>query len=217
MKDIRTAILVLAAALVASCTHDYDTFEGTAAAGAAGSAGSAGSAGMAGKAGAAGAPADAGEDGVAGSGGSAEAGADVEAETGCDPSQKPCGKACVGLDDTKTGCAAATCDPCSFAHAGAVCTEGACAMTACEGTFDNCNGDATDGCETNISTSKENCGQCGKACGSGLACQQSQCVCTKNPDCNAGSNGTCDNGVCMCGGQKCQPGQQCDAQGDCAP
>lgn len=210
MLDTRTPIVALLVALGGACTNDYGTFEGTPAAADA----NAGAAGT----GTGGSPADAGQDtSVGGSGGGdQEAGFDGPGpDTGCAQDQKRCGKACVGLDDPQTGCAAESCDPCNLAHATAACSGGACVVASCDSGFGDCNGNAGDGCETGLTKDKDNCGQCDQACAGSLSCVQSQCVCTKPPDCMAGSAGACEQGVCVCGGNECDPGERCDAQGEC--
>jgi hypothetical protein len=86
-----------------------------------------------------------------------------------------CGLSCVG-GTTKCGgaCADIANDPancgncgvaCSFSNAGAFCSSSACALGACNGSFLNCNKNATDGCEIDISTDLNNCGGCGNVCG----------------------------------------------------
>ncbi|HMR06175.1 MAG TPA: hypothetical protein PKA88_10360 [Polyangiaceae bacterium] len=45
----------------------------------------------------------------------------------------------------------------------------------CDPGFGDCNGDATDGCETSLSDNDQNCGACGRSCLGG-ACSQTQCA-----------------------------------------
>lgn len=42
--------------------------------------------------------------------------------------------------------------------------------------FDNCNGDATDGCETDLTSDSSHCGACGNACGLGESCSSGSCA-----------------------------------------
>ncbi|MCD6498457.1 MAG: PKD domain-containing protein [Deltaproteobacteria bacterium] len=58
-----------------------------------------------------------------------------------------------------------------------VTVEGKCA----EGTMD-CNQDPADGCETDVTTDEQNCGDCGHACGSDAVCRDGRC----ELDCGAG-------------------------------
>ena len=84
-----------------------------------------------------------------------------------------CDGACV---DTKL--APANCGSCGavcgFPNAGAYCSNSACTLGACNGSFLNCNKNAADGCEIDISTDVNHCGGCGKVCGTkcvGGVCQ----------------------------------------------
>ena len=54
------------------------------------------------------------------------------------------------------------------------CTNGACALV-CDATHQNCDGQASNGCETDITQSPWACGSCGVDCG-GALCASSQCV-----------------------------------------
>jgi sugar lactone lactonase YvrE len=82
---------------------------------------------------------------------------------------KACGYRCVREDDPATHCAdAGDCSPCPgddpVHHAHAVCRRAACAIR-CDGGSADCNGDASDGCETTLfSGDPHNCGACGRTC-----------------------------------------------------
>ncbi len=52
------------------------------------------------------------------------------------------------------------CDP---PNATGTCGSGQCAVTSCEGSYEDCNGLAADGCEADL-TSEDHCGACGAAC-----------------------------------------------------
>ena len=56
------------------------------------------------------------------------------------------------------------------------CEAGACVIATCDADFGDCDGDATTGCETNL-TNRKDCGSCGN-------------------DCGGGPNGRCCEGVC---------------------
>ncbi|MFO0629873.1 MAG: hypothetical protein U0325_30170 [Polyangiales bacterium] len=108
-----------------------------------------------------------------------------------------CDGACV---DTRTS--TAHCGVCGNAcaarpGAAATCTAGRCAWTCRSGSGD-CDGDATNGCETSLS-STSNCGACGNACrvtGSGIArCASGACgvTClTGTADCDANYANGCE-------------------------
>ena len=65
---------------------------------------------------------------------------------------------------TDTGNCGACGNACSFPNAAASCTGGACVLGACTSGFGNCDGSASDGCETNLGNDVSNCGGCGHAC-----------------------------------------------------
>ncbi len=54
------------------------------------------------------------------------------------------------------------------------CSNGACTIS-CNAGFGNCNGTLPDGCETNLTNSKNNCGACGNVCPGNQTCVNSQC------------------------------------------
>ncbi len=66
----------------------------------------------------------------------------------------------------------------------AACSKGICSY-ACAPGFGDCNGDASDGCETNLKSHPANCGACGVACeiAAGQPCVEGQCLRTT---CEAG-------------------------------
>lgn len=81
------------------------------------------------------------------------------------PSARPdvCGTACVDLATDLAHCGvcgnACTAPP----PAMPACVEGACSL-ACDAGTDDCDGDATNGCETDTGTDPGHCGACGVAC-----------------------------------------------------
>ncbi|MBK8255129.1 MAG: hypothetical protein IPK82_21015 [Polyangiaceae bacterium] len=156
----------------------------------------------------------------------------------CSIGQTFCDGACVSIEDPTFGCGDATCAPCFTANAQPGCSEGACAVGSCNGTFRDCNGSPDDGCEVDISNTVAQCGACGNACNLADAtpeCTQGMCIIGA---CNSGFS-NCDNSdengcevnsasdVNNCGGcgvqcfadQSCVNGQcttQCpDGMGDC--
>jgi hypothetical protein len=58
------------------------------------------------------------------------------------------------------GCGVACAPP----NAAAACTQGACRVSACLGTWRDCNHAVNDGCEVNIAADTQNCGGCGTVC-----------------------------------------------------
>ncbi len=59
-------------------------------------------------------------------------------------------------------------------NADAVCAGGTCNVT-CTGTFRDCDGAPTNGCETDTSGDTNHCGACGRACAPGLVCDFGTC------------------------------------------
>jgi hypothetical protein len=82
------------------------------------------------------------------------------------------------------------------------CTMGVCGFDVCKPLFDNCSGNKADGCETDVSSDKNNCGKCKNVCPMNQQCSQGKCVsCGSNEVAfNAhcyyldGSAGACDSG-----------------------
>lgn len=106
------------------------------------------------------------------------------------------GGVCVGGDPVVCAAAdachvAGTCDPasgrcsnplagdgsaCTMAGGSGTCAAGVCAIAACDSGRADCNGNAADGCETDLTSDAASCGACGQACGPGGACSASTCV-----------------------------------------
>ncbi len=80
---------------------------------------------------------------------------------------------------------------CSFAHAGAACANGACSMGACAAGWADCDGNAANGCEVDLTADPSHCGSCATACvtaNGAAACVHAVC---QVASCNAGF-GDCD-------------------------
>jgi hypothetical protein len=99
--------------------------------------------------------------------------------------------------------------PCELPHASAACAGGACKIDECEGSWDDCRGGVDDGCETNLETNAENCGECGRACSADNgtpSCVEGECDilcdtgyddCDRTPGCEARvSSDTANCGGC---------------------
>jgi hypothetical protein len=245
MKLSKALTVVWVVAIAAACTHDYDRFSssegqggnggavggvgGVSGAGGIGaSSGVSGSGGVFGSAGSAGVLGNAGSSGFggssAGTGGAGTGGSAGSAGTSaCDLGQKPCGTSCLPNDDPATGCAAASCDPCSSQNALPECRNGACAVKTCASGFGNCANGATDGCEQDIVSDVHHCGGCGNDCAmqgaaGGFACTALRCGCANDAQCLVGGGAgtaTCNtaNRTCVCETTECRPGEGCERQG----
>ncbi len=103
----------------------------------------------------------------------------------------------VSLTTDATHCG--TCNTvCAYANAAATCSNGTCAIGACNANFANCDGVAANGCEVNLQSDVNNCGGCGAAF---------KCPTT-------GGTASCTSGVCgysTCGAglATCPPGATC--------
>jgi hypothetical protein len=227
-------LLIAAAALLGACTNDYDQFDLTGGDGG-GTGGGAGSSGVGG-----GSSGQAGSGGVAGSGGGTGGGAGsggvaAGGATGggagsgggsgeCGAGSKACGGSCVPADDPATGCAQASCEPCSVANATASCAAGVCAVGSCNSWFADCNASASDGCELNLATpNNTTCGSCSNNCtlqgwGTKFSCGASLvCRCTGVDQCKEGGSGTAScavSGRCVCDTTECSPGERCKKSGN---
>ncbi len=108
----------------------------------------------------------------------------------CPSGQTCCGGACADTQTNTASCGG--CDRrCSLPNAVPVCRSGACGLGSCMAPFGNCDGDASNGCETDTSGSTAHCGACGAPCGaranSSATCTMGTCAYT----CSAGF-GDCD-------------------------
>lgn len=108
---------------------------------------------------------------------------------------------CERSTHTLTDCGACN-TTCAPAHASASCSTGTCTLTGCDNGYDNCNGNAGDGCEASLSQ-PTTCGSCTNACPGSSGCSNGSCRCTANSDCSGGKE--CCDGVCQ------------DTRGSCFP
>jgi hypothetical protein len=169
--------------------------------------------------------------------------------TPCPDGQTPCGGFCVDTATDTQHCG--RCDnPCSFANASATCVAGMCTLDTCAAGFGDCNGEPSDGCETDLSRDLGECGSCDNPCipppNATSTCEDGECgfVCEAgfgdcdgdavngcetdlqtdpdycgscNVDCSAGPNevATCTGGEC---GLECAEGfARCVEDGPCCP
>lgn len=89
--------------------------------------------------------------------------ADVDAlgDGECGREHKACGDQCVNTDRPAFGCATPSCSPCALQNAVAGCDPaGACAIASCVGTFEDCDGEAENGCEIDVAHDPASCGGC---------------------------------------------------------
>jgi hypothetical protein len=94
----------------------------------------------------------------------------------CNANYSPCGNTCQNLATDPNNCGLCG-KVCALANATATCGTGLCAVSACNAGFGNCDNVASNGCESNISIDKNNCGSCGVVCGSTFACTAGSCTC----------------------------------------
>lgn len=64
----------------------------------------------------------------------------------------------------------------ALVRATTACLGGACSIVACSAGFANCDGEFSNGCETNFTTNSMHCGRCGSACDAGQACVLGRCA-----------------------------------------
>ncbi len=106
-------------------------------------------------------------------------------------------------------------------NASATCTAGTCQLSCITG-FADCNQNPADGCETNLSTSLQNCGACGTVCPSGynasatctggacgLSCITGFADCNQNPADGCEANLSTDSQNCGVCGTVCQAPYHC--------
>ncbi len=103
---------------------------------------------------------------------------DSDAANGCETS----------LSNTATACGACGV-VCRYPNGNGSCSAGRCALSTCVAGFDNCDGNADNGCETPTAADSSNCGRCGNRCPSGTACSAGTCA------------SVCTGGTTFCGGR----------------
>ncbi|MCX7958294.1 MAG: choice-of-anchor D domain-containing protein, partial [Deltaproteobacteria bacterium] len=124
-------------------------------------------------------------------------------------------------DKNNCGGCGSVCNP---SNANATCENKKCRIESCKGTYQDCNNDVSDGCESDMLIDNSNCGGCRKICGNKSSCKNGSCVCEsgylncdndfatngcevdKNTDpahcgdciTNCGQNSVCVSGFCGC-------------------
>ncbi len=97
----------------------------------------------------------------------------------------------TNLNTTPTSCGTCT-NVCNLANATADCSAGSCTVASCTAGYGNCDGIASNGCETALDTNS-NCGVCGTTCGAGTFCSGSTCV----SSCSSGTTYCTAYGACF--------------------
>ena len=92
----------------------------------------------------------------------------------CGALELRCGDACVDSRRDPAHCGACGQRCAAGGNATAACQSGACVLV-CPAGWTDCDGDAANGCETDTVADHENCGGCGRSCGSGGACLAGRC------------------------------------------
>ena len=121
----------------------------------------------------------------------------------CPTGQRPCGEACADLQTDAANCGACGAACPSRPNAVASCAAGVC-DSRCAAGFGDCDGVATNGCETDLRASNSNCGVCGTACSGTQICSSGACTCPAGlRDCGSGRCAAC------CGDTDCSDGDSC--------
>jgi hypothetical protein len=108
------------------------------------------------------------------------AGNGVCAVAGCLDSYQDCNRLAddgceIDIDHDPNHCGSCTAAPCVVPNAAPDCAAGRCAIRLCNEGFGDCNGTASDGCETDLRTSSTHCSKCNMACSSGTTCISGKC------------------------------------------
>lgn len=142
---------------------------------------------------------------------------------GCPADEKACDGRCVSRSDPEFGCSGSSCLPCVLPNSTSVCdADEQCAIAACVGNFEDCDGKDDNGCEVNLDTDVDHCGDCDapecKVSGAVAACARGACAIRKclpgYRDCNRLDADGCETaltslqiGVDFDGGNEADSGQ----------
>jgi hypothetical protein len=153
----------------------------------------------------------------------ADAAAEAAPSDACGPGLTPCGGGCVDTSSDLGNCGGCG-KACTVANGGGTCELGLCKVASCTAGFDDCNHDASDGCEKSLKTALD-CGACGVPClvnGSPGSCATGQCKVSSCPalteDCDGNAANGCETSLetltnCGACGQSCS---RANADATCA-
>jgi hypothetical protein len=147
----------------------------------------------------------------------------------CSSGYKLCDGRCVSQTDPSYGCASSDCVPCVLRNAYANCYHGACAVSACVGSYKNCPGQTE--CLTDLAHDPDNCSGCDVRCGKppngAPGCAAMQCAVSSCDDgwedCNHIYEDGCETDLrtdpanCGACGHVCPAGQACAVRVCAAP
>lgn len=151
---------------------------------------------------------------------------------GCDPGKADCND--DGTCETNTNTSITDCggcgNKCGTDNASPVCNQGTC-VEACAAGWGDCDGTVQNGCETDVTTSLKNCGDCGKECNATnatAACMNGTCMltcaqgfldCDLDPSTGCESNPAIDPKNCGACGSPCTNahGATSCVDGTCSP
>jgi len=145
----------------------------------------------------------------------------------CDPLYADCdsnpNNGCETSLESVTDCGGCTVS-CEFPHATPACASGVCAVADCEQGWGDCDGEASNGCETDTTTTNAHCGGCNSPCSGGDICANGSCQSTcpsPTADCDMSSSTGCEVDTSSdglhCGNcpNSCSTSQYCQG-GSCA-
>jgi hypothetical protein len=123
--------------------------------------------------------------------------------TSCAFPAAPFGTSCSDDDACTTGevcngsgtCTGGQAVTCNLSNASSSCTQNGCAINTCNSGYGNCDGNNSNGCETNTDSNTSHCGACNNVCGSGMICRFGGC----EPQCEP-----CGGSLC-CAPKACRP------------
>ncbi len=143
---------------------------------------------------------------------------------GCPQGTKDCSGVCVSTSDDRFGCGRASCAACALQNSVTGCdAEGECIVASCVGSWEDCDRESENGCETHLDTNVQHCGACNEACpmpARGMpGCAEAQCYVrnceTPFFDCNFEFRDGCEANLSTdpdnCG--ECE--RECGAEEDC--
>lgn len=135
-----------------------------------------------------------------------------------------CTNACIDPTNNVDNCGGCG-KKCSVVNGSPACTAGKCVIASCKTPFENCDGNAANGCETDTTASRDHCGGCGKPCApknASGACALGVCKvgsCSSGfGDCNGDPTDGCEvdltNDPKNCGACGSAPTETCNLRDD---